>query len=101
MKILSQCHYLVNKYLFSFSFSLLYSSELYLKQASHDLAVFAGHAGRKTIEVNDVILLLRRQRAVTERKPYEYLVNTHLPLEYTQELLPCARAGKTVIPHAK
>ena len=78
----------------------VFSSELYLKQASHDLAAFATHAGRKTMEVNDVVLLLHRQRALTDRAPFEYLVNTHLPLEYSQELLPCAMAGKTVTPHA-
>lgn len=74
------------------------STEIYLKQASEDLAVYSRHAGRRTIEVSDVILLLRRQRAITGTQSFEYLANTHLPLEYVQELLPCALAGKRVAP---
>ncbi len=74
------------------------SSELYLKQASADLAVYAGHAGRRTVEVQDVVLLLRRQRVLSERESFEYLANSHLPLDYLQELLPCAVAGKKVEP---
>ena len=78
-----------------------YSTEIYLKHASEDLAVFARHAGRRTIEVEDVILLLRRQRHISESQGFEYLVNTYLPLEYIEELLPCAVAGKRIVPSTK
>ena len=74
------------------------SSEVYLKRCSNDLAEYASHAGRKTLEVDDVILLMKRQRFITESESFEYLVNTHLPLEYVEELLPCAVAGKKIVP---
>ena len=83
-----------------FLFFLL-STEIYLKHASEDLAVFARHAGRRTVEVDDVILLLRRQRHISESQGFEYLVNTYLPLEYIEELLPCAVAGKRIVPSMK
>ena len=78
-----------------------YSTEVYLKHASDDLAVFARHAGRRTIEVEDVVLLLRRQRHISESQGFEYFVNTYLPLEYIEELLPCAVAGKRIVPSTK
>ena len=78
-----------------------FSSEVYLKQASNDLAVYTTHAGRKTIELEDVVLLLQRQRVISENKPFEYLVNTYLPLEYAEEVLPCALAGKEVVPQQR
>ena len=71
---------------------------MYLKRCSQDLATYAGHAGRKTIEVDDAILLMKRQRFITDSETFEYLVNTHLPLEYVEELLPCTLAGKKIVP---
>ena len=78
-----------------------HSTEVYLKHASDDLVVFARHAGRKTIEVQDVTLLLGRQRHISDSQGFEYLVNTYLPLEYVEELLPCAVAGKRIVPRMK
>ena len=71
---------------------------MYLRQASEDVAVYSSHASRRTIDVQDVVLLLKRQRFITEKQSFEYLVNTHLPLEYVEELLPCAQAGRKIIP---
>ena len=63
--------------------------------------MYAAHAGRRTIELEDVVLLLRRQRVVSDKRPFEFLVNEHLPLEYVEEVLPCALAGKEVIPQLR
>ena len=76
----------------------LSSSEVYLKQCSEDLATYTSHAGRKTMEVDDAILLMKRQRFIGGTDTFEYLVNTHLPLEYVEVLLPCAVAGKKIVP---
>ena len=69
-----------------------------MRQASGDLTVYASHAGRKTLELEDVVLLLKRQRIISDKDPFEFLVNEHLPLEYAEQLLPCALAGKEVVP---
>ena len=75
-----------------------FSSEVYLKRCTQDLATYASHAGRKTVEVDDAVLLMKRQRFISGTETFEYLVNTHLPLEYVEELLPCAVAGKKIVP---
>ena len=74
------------------------SSEVYLKRCSQDLAEYAAHAGRKTVDMDDAVLLMRRQRFISDSASFEYLANTHLPLEYVEELLPCAVAGKDIVP---
>ena len=72
--------------------------ELYLGQASDDLSVYARHAGRRTVAVDDVLLLLKRQRQLTHKETFEFLASEHLPLEYVQELLPCTVACKHLVP---
>ena len=69
-----------------------------MKRCSRDLAEYASHAGRKTLDVEDAILLMKRQRFISDSETFEYLVHTHLPLEYVEELLPCAVAGKKIAP---
>ena len=59
------------------------------------------HAGRKTIEIEDIVLLMKRQRFISEDRPFEFLVNDYLPLEHAEELLPSAVAGKDVIPQIR
>ena len=80
---------------------LSYSIEAYLKQASNDIAAYVAHAGRKTIEIEDTVLLMKRQRFISEDRPFEFLVNGYLPLEHAEELLPCAVAGKDIIPQIR
>ena len=69
-----------------------------MKRCTQDLATYASHAGRKTVEVDDAILLMKRQRFISDTETFEFLVNTHQPLEYVEELLPCAVAGKKIVP---
>ncbi|NXD73051.1 CENPT protein, partial [Eolophus roseicapillus] len=70
----------------------------YFKQLWNDLAAFASHAGRKTVEVSDVEVLMRRQRLVTDDIPLHVLIERHLPLEYRKLLIPVAVSGNKVIP---
>ncbi|NWS44504.1 CENPT protein, partial [Probosciger aterrimus] len=70
----------------------------YFKQLWNDLAAFASHAGRKTVEVPDVEVLMRRQRLVTDEIPLHVLIERHLPLEYRKLLIPVAVSGNKVIP---
>lgn len=73
-------------------------SERYFKQISSDLEAYSQHAGRKTVEMADVELLMRRQGLVTDKMPLHVLVERHLPLEYRKLLIPIAVSGNKVIP---
>ncbi|XP_065589436.1 centromere protein T [Cyrtonyx montezumae] len=73
-------------------------SERYFKQVSSDLEAYSQHAGRKTVEMADVEVLMRRQGLVTDKMPLHVLVERHLPLEYRKLLIPIAVSGNKVIP---
>ncbi|XP_032983032.1 centromere protein T isoform X2 [Rhinolophus ferrumequinum] len=70
----------------------------YFQHLCADLEVFAAHAGRKTVTLEDLELLMRRQGLVTEKVSLHVLVERHLPLEYRQLLIPCAFSGNSVFP---
>ncbi|XP_076771915.1 centromere protein T isoform X2 [Arvicanthis niloticus] len=70
----------------------------YFRHLCNDLEVFAAHAGRKTVKPKDLELLMRRQGLVTDRVSLHVLVERYLPLEYRQQLIPCAFSGNSVFP---
>ncbi|XP_031197100.1 centromere protein T isoform X3 [Mastomys coucha] len=70
----------------------------YFQHLCNDLEVFAAHAGRKTVKPKDLELLMRRQGLVTDQVPMHVLVERYLPLEYRQQLVPCAFSGNYVFP---
>ncbi|XP_024589235.1 centromere protein T isoform X2 [Neophocaena asiaeorientalis asiaeorientalis] len=70
----------------------------YFQHLCDDLEVFAAHAGRKTVRPEDLELLMRRQGLVSDQVSLHVLVERHLPLEYRQQLVPCAFSGNTVFP---
>ncbi|NXI63026.1 CENPT protein, partial [Anseranas semipalmata] len=73
-------------------------SERYFKQLSNDLEAYTQHAGRKTVEMADLEVLMRRQGLVTDKMPLHVLVERYLPLEYRKLLIPVAVSGNKVIP---
>ncbi|NWT02957.1 CENPT protein, partial [Mionectes macconnelli] len=73
-------------------------SEKYFKQLSSDLEAYTIHAGRKTVEMADVEMLMRRQGLVTDKVPLNVLIERHLPLEYRKLLIPVAVSGNKVVP---
>ncbi|XP_010119737.1 PREDICTED: centromere protein T, partial [Chlamydotis macqueenii] len=73
-------------------------SERYFKQLSNDLETYSNHAGRKTVEMADLELLMRRQGLVTDKMPLHVLIERYLPLEYRKLLIPVAVSGNKVIP---
>ncbi|NXJ65263.1 CENPT protein, partial [Rostratula benghalensis] len=73
-------------------------SERYFKQLSSDLEAYTNHAGRKTVEMADLEVLMRRQRLVTDKMPLCVLIERYLPLEYRKLLIPVAMSGNKVIP---
>ncbi|XP_051733799.1 uncharacterized protein cenpt [Ctenopharyngodon idella] len=70
----------------------------YFERLADDLEVYATHAKRKTIEVEDFELLMRRQGFVTDGTPVNILIEKYLPLEYRKLLIPVATSGNKVIP---
>lgn len=60
---------------------------LLFEQMLDDLDAFASHAGRKTITIADVELLMKRQRYVTDTMPLVALAREYLPMEKRVELL--------------
>ncbi|XP_050760200.1 centromere protein T [Gymnogyps californianus] len=73
-------------------------SERYFKQLSSDLEAYTNHAGRKTVEMADLEVLMRRQGLVTDKMPLHVLIERHLPMEYRKLLIPVAVSGNKVIP---
>ncbi|KFQ22499.1 Centromere protein T, partial [Merops nubicus] len=73
-------------------------SERFFKQLSNDLEAYTNHAGRKTVEMADLEVLMRRQRLVTDKMPLHVLIEHYLPLEYRKLLIPVAVSGNKVIP---
>ncbi|NXK51175.1 CENPT protein, partial [Chauna torquata] len=73
-------------------------SQRYFKQLSNDLEAYTQHAGRKTVEMADLEVLMRRQGLVTDKMPLHVLVERYLPLEYRKLLIPVAVSGNKVIP---
>ncbi|XP_025025152.1 centromere protein T isoform X1 [Python bivittatus] len=71
---------------------------LYFKHLSNDLEAYVNHARRKTAELADLELLMRRQGLITDKMPLNVLVERHLPMEYRKLLIPVARSGNKVIP---
>ncbi|XP_064835916.1 centromere protein T-like isoform X2 [Oncorhynchus masou masou] len=75
--------------------------ELYFDRLADDLEMFAAHAKRKTIEVEDVELLMRRQGFVTDSMPVNVLIEKYLPMESRKLLIPVATSGNYLIPKPK
>ncbi|KAG0256123.1 hypothetical protein DFQ27_005898 [Actinomortierella ambigua] len=69
-------------------------SHLFFEQVSSDLAAFATHAGRRTIDDADVECLMRRLRLTNGKVSLESLLHRYLPRElrdlvlYPKELRP-------------
>ncbi|KAH0607490.1 uncharacterized protein H6S33_002524 [Morchella sextelata] len=78
--------------------ALVKASDAFWEQVAGDLAAYAGHAGRKTIEEGDVVVLMGRQRQITEGSTLFSLAQRHLPRELLQQVrmpvVKSARGGK-------
>ncbi|XP_043959251.1 centromere protein T isoform X4 [Gambusia affinis] len=70
----------------------------FFDRVAEDLETYAAHAKRKTIEVEDVELLLRRQGFVNDKVPVEVLIEKYLRMDQRKILIPIATSGNVVIP---
>ncbi|OAQ31877.1 hypothetical protein K457DRAFT_337312 [Linnemannia elongata AG-77] len=62
-------------------------SHLFFEQASNDLAAYAGHAGRRTVDETDVELLMKRLRILHDKVSMESLLQRYLPRELRDKVL--------------
>ncbi|XP_032892152.1 centromere protein T isoform X10 [Amblyraja radiata] len=72
--------------------------ELYFKQLCDDMDVYSKHAKRRTIEKEDLELLMKRQGFVTAKMPLNVLIENHLSMECREKLIPMAVSGNKMIP---
>ena len=70
----------------------------FMAQLGADLATLARHAQRRSVEIGDFELLMRRQRIVTPARSLLDVVHEHLPLELAEAVLPVARIGNRIEP---
>ncbi|KAI3364841.1 hypothetical protein L3Q82_001030 [Scortum barcoo] len=70
----------------------------FFERLAEDLETYATHAKRKTIEVEDAELLLRRQGYVNDKVPVEVLIEKYLRMDQRRLLIPIATSGNVVIP---
>ncbi|XP_028665455.2 uncharacterized protein LOC114657739 isoform X2 [Erpetoichthys calabaricus] len=71
----------------------------YFDRLADDLGAYVHHAKRKTLEMADIELLMKRQGFVTRKTPLNVLIEQHLPLEYRKLLIPVASSGNKVTPN--
>ncbi|KAK9475835.1 centromere kinetochore component CENP-T-domain-containing protein [Lipomyces japonicus] len=72
-------------------------SNQFFKQVGDDMARFAQHASRKTIEESDAMLLLRRQRQVNSKIKMFGLAHKYLPTELLAEMAISTANNKTIV----
>ncbi|KAK9244911.1 centromere kinetochore component CENP-T-domain-containing protein [Lipomyces tetrasporus] len=78
------------------------ASDMFFKQAGSDLAKYAQHANRKTIDESDVLMLMKRQRQLTPKVTVFGLGHKYLPTELLAELrLPNANNAKSIKEYEK
>uniref|UniRef100_A0A3P9I291 CENP-T/Histone H4 histone fold domain-containing protein n=1 Tax=Oryzias latipes TaxID=8090 RepID=A0A3P9I291_ORYLA len=70
----------------------------FFDRMAQDLETYAAHAKRKTIDVEDAVLLLRRQGYVNDKVPVEVLIEKYLRMEQRKLLIPIATSGNVVVP---
>ncbi|KAI1436967.1 centromere kinetochore component CENP-T-domain-containing protein [Xylaria sp. CBS 124048] len=66
--------------------AIMQATDWFFEQLGDDLAAYAGHAGRKTIDESDMITLMRRQRQTSASTTPFALAQRHLPRELLQAL---------------
>ncbi|XP_005091321.1 protein hsr-9 [Aplysia californica] len=68
-----------------------HASETFWANTFKALEVFALHAGRKTVNEEDVILLMKTQGIVNSTRDLHDLIREYLPMELRSELIPVAK----------
>ncbi|CAG8630363.1 9009_t:CDS:2, partial [Acaulospora morrowiae] len=81
--------------------SIFEGTHLFLEQVAEDLATYATHGKREVIKEKDVILLMKRQKLITNKVSFESLAERYLPRELSEEICQVAKAGNSLFPPDK
>jgi len=73
------------------AFDDLKALEKFVQQISKDLEEFRNHAGRRTVDIKDVELLMKRQRIVSKKKSLADVCRQYIPFEVYRDILPCVK----------
>ena len=65
------------------------SADDFIEYISKEFEVFALHAKRKTINLDDVILFMKREKYMTGNEIFSSLANKYLCDEHIREVVPC------------
>ncbi|KAI1804779.1 centromere kinetochore component CENP-T-domain-containing protein [Daldinia bambusicola] len=66
--------------------AIMQATDWYFEQLGDDLSAYARHAGRKTIDESDMMMLMRRQRQTSASTTPFSLAQRYLPRELLQEM---------------
>jgi len=69
------------------------STEWFFEQISEDLSAYADHVGRKTIDEQDMVMLMKRQRIIKGSSTPFFLAHRHLPAELVKEVRMSAKSS--------
>ncbi|KAI8377596.1 uncharacterized protein BYT42DRAFT_546264 [Radiomyces spectabilis] len=73
-------------------------TELFFEQLADDLNTYSNHAGRDEILFEDMILLMQRQKFITDKVSLESLAHENLPRELWDKLCVSAVANNNLYP---
>ena len=65
------------------------SADDFIEYVSKELEIYAVHAKRKTINLSDVILLMKREKLLTGNETFSSLANKYMCDEHVSEIVPC------------
>ena len=65
------------------------SADDFIEYISKELEVYALHARRRTINMSDVLLFMKRQKYLTGNETFSSLANKYMCDEHIKEVVPC------------
>ncbi|KAI7862453.1 hypothetical protein BDF14DRAFT_1541368 [Spinellus fusiger] len=78
--------------------AIVKASELFFEQLMDDLKAYTQHSDRTKVTLQDMKLLMQRQRLITKTKAVELLAHTHLPREMWDLVCRSATANNELFP---
>ena len=68
-----------------------FSADDFIEYVSKELEAYALHAKRKTIDMSDVILFMKREKYLSGNETFPSLANKYMCDEHVSEIVPCVK----------